>query len=280
MGNCFLHGNGGLNPLTYRVVAFASRNDFANNPLRYGKNTIGIHTTNPITSYIFDKTEPANPEEGMIWFSTVDASGLEFNALDHNGIMIRPRNCMQYVSGAWVEKDVRIFDSEVGQWVKWVNYIYDYGDYKTHPVSTYFMSSAVPQTEGGVGQSLTVATQYADGSQKYTQEAEKGGILITSEMVDLTDYNTLVFDGSMTGTSSNGDRCALYVWRKQPTVYYKDNVAASLPTTDKTISGERMLDISGLKGSYYIGFGLYGTGASFTIKTLRLEAASLSEVSA
>lgn len=275
MGNCFLHGNGGLNPLNYRVVAFDSRNDFVDNPLLYGKNTIGIHTTTPITSYIFDKTEPVNPVEGMVWFSTVDASGLEFNALDKDCIMVRPKNCMQHESGAWVEKDVRFFVD--GEWVPWVKYLYDYGDYKTHPVTTYFASSAVPQTDGGAGQSLTVATQYADGSQKYTQEAEKGGILFIPDPLDITKYNTLVFDGSMTGTSSNGDRCALYVWSKKPSGYYKENVAASLLTTDKTITGERKLDISGLKGEHYIGFGLYGTGASFTIKTLRLEAATLTD---
>lgn len=266
MGNCFLHGNGG-DPLNYRVVIHATKDELLKT--KAFEKTIGVVTDYKYTGHIFSPLEPENPGDGIIWFPTKNASSMGFNALVENSVMLYPVSCKQNIEGEWVQKDV--YTSLGMVWVPWTEYLWNCGDTGKYT----WRSDAVPQAETGEGMTLSVGTTYADGSVRYKQEANKGGVFYC-ENVDLTNYYSLVFEGSMTGSSNDNDhRCAIYVWNERPSGSYKDKIAVYKGTFDTMQPGPIRLGVRDLKGKYCVGFGLYGDEATFTLKSLRLEADGL-----
>ena len=61
----------------------------------------------------------------MVWFKTVNASGLTVNVLKKNEINICVSGAYQYISGVFVEKDVLI--RRDGKWEGFYLYLYNYG---------------------------------------------------------------------------------------------------------------------------------------------------------
>ena len=114
MGSVALEGfGGGSNPLNFKIVSYATEEELlAATPK---ENTIGIVTTDTITSWIFSATEPTDPVEGMVWITTGTSSALEFNALKKNGIQVYPISAKQYVNGAWVGRPAKSYQN--GAWV-------------------------------------------------------------------------------------------------------------------------------------------------------------------
>ena len=97
MGQAFLHGNGGANPLNFKVVGNPQ-------PTSPKENTIWINTDVAVTGYVFSATTPSRPTQGMAWIETGLLSSVPFNALKKNSIELLPQNVKQYVSGTWVAK--------------------------------------------------------------------------------------------------------------------------------------------------------------------------------
>ena len=100
-------GGGGGGGLNFQVVGGTTA------PSNPKENTIWINTTEKITSWIFSATEPQNPIPGMVWIRTGVSSPAEFNALKKNGIQVYPISAKQYVSGAWVNVTVKIYQDAV-----------------------------------------------------------------------------------------------------------------------------------------------------------------------
>lgn len=275
MGVCFLHGNG-IPTLGYTVKAYATEELLdADKPY---EGTIGVVTDVEIGECTFDSNEPTVISNGEVWFRTAEKSGLVFNALKKDTLLVRPKDCKQYIPGIfpepgkWVERVVKTYTR--GKWIPWVKTLFS-----ANVKETWF-AGALPMTNGGAGKS-TFSQDYDDGSKKIMQESGKGGAYHLADPVDLTSYNTIVFDGDMTGDSdTEGNHCGLYVWSAYPVNYYTENVVKSLLTKKETVTGERYLDVSDLTGEYYIGFGLYGSTANIYMKNLRLEAATIKEVTA
>ena len=65
MAQAFLHGNGGANPLNFRVVGGAAA------PANPRENTIWVNTDTPVTNYIFSKEDP-NLLDLQTWASEVN----------------------------------------------------------------------------------------------------------------------------------------------------------------------------------------------------------------
>lgn len=76
-----------------------------------------------IKEYLVDMLEKA---EGMVWIKTGESSTVEFNALKQNGLQVYPLKASQYISGAWVAKTPKTYQS--GAWVDWITYLYNNGD--------------------------------------------------------------------------------------------------------------------------------------------------------
>lgn len=262
MSTAFLHGNGGAASLNFKVVAYASEEEMS--AVTPAENTIGVVTTTPISEYAFASEIPwSDPEEGAVFFKTADKSAVSFNALKKNTLTVYPIMCSQYISGEWIFKEAKIYKDR--QWIRWEQYLWYYGD------------SCIASTGGwktaAIDGSTAFATVNADGSKTLNGGSGISFATCTKESVDLTLYDTLMFDGSMTGSSaSDGNKCAVYIWSKAPSSSYTENVQASLLTYKETIEGERILDISGLRGKYYVGYALSGNGTSITIRSIRLGA--------
>nr|DAE37835.1 MAG TPA: hypothetical protein [Caudoviricetes sp.] len=125
MSEGYIIGGGG-SALNFKVIAVSSELLL---PATAKENTIAVITTTPITSYVFSSTAPTSPTEGMVWFATGTASTGGFNAIKRNGLWVYPTGCQQYVSGAWVSKTAKTYQS--GKWTEWrlaVKQLYWNGD--------------------------------------------------------------------------------------------------------------------------------------------------------
>lgn len=118
-------GGGSSSPLNFKIVAYATEEELA--AAQPAENTIGVVTTNTITSWIFDAIEPTDPIEGMVWITIGTSSTVAFNAIKKNSIQVYPLSAKQYIGGAWAGKVAKSYQSS--KWVTWWNgYLYDNGD--------------------------------------------------------------------------------------------------------------------------------------------------------
>ena len=109
-------GGGGLN---FKVVGGTVQ------PTSPSENMIWVNTSVAITSWVFSATAPTSPAAGMVWFATGSISSVAFNAVKKNGIWVYPAGCQQYVSGAWVTKTAKTYQS--GVWKDWKLTLYKDG---------------------------------------------------------------------------------------------------------------------------------------------------------
>ena len=129
-------GGGGLN---FKVVGGTVQ------PASPSENMIWVNTSVAITSWVFSTTAPTSPAAGMVWFSTGPISSVAFNAVKKNGIWVYPTGCQQYISGAWVAKTAKTYQS--GAWVEWLYWLYDTGSKK---VELRDITSALYGTESTI----------------------------------------------------------------------------------------------------------------------------------
>lgn len=77
-------------------------------------------------------------------------------------------------------------------------------------------------------------------------------VVVTVNAIDLTNYDTLYFDGFMKFALYN--RAIVRVWRSFGT-YWSDNSAVTINGSEQT--GIKSVSVANLSGKYYIGFALY-----------------------
>ena len=112
-------GSGGGGGLNFKVIGGTSA------PSSPKENTIWVNTSVAITGWVFSATAPTNPVSGMVWFATGNSSSVAFSATKKHGIWVYPAGCQQYVSGAWVTKTAKTYQS--GAWKDWVFWLYKDG---------------------------------------------------------------------------------------------------------------------------------------------------------
>lgn len=244
-------GGGGAN-LNFKVVGNPK-------PTSPRENTIWIDTDEKITSWIFSATAPENPSDGMVWISTGTSRTVEFNALKKNGIQVYPLSAKQYVSGAWV--DVTAMSYQGGEWVDWFLYLIKDSQILTGD----WVAEARTQNASGAG-SRKPTISITEGSIKfgYDSTSASGGIVRAPDKINLTGKNKLILLCDATGRDGN-EFLKLNVWSEMGT-YENTNCVAT--ATIRTGSEQEIeLDVSGLTGSYYIGFFIY-TNTGVTPKDL------------
>ena len=264
MGRCFLHGNGGANPLNFKVVG----NPQPTNPK---ENTIWLNTDTKITGYYFQQEQPENMQPGEVWIGIGGSSQVAFNALKKGGtVMVYPIRAKQMVSDALVDVESKIWQN--GAWSNWFNgVLYNAGDTcddATGGYATKAMPAASWDTNGGANPSITY------GSTSMTIKASvnvRGGIVYTKNKIDLRGYNTLRFTGKLyTGELANNWRTSLRIWSSLGANSEANNVAALLANNTY---GTRSIDISKLNSEdgYYIGFFVYTNEVCVTMEKMWLE---------
>ncbi len=228
---------GGGSDLNFKVIAVASESAL---PTSAAENTIAVITTAAITSYVFSSTAPTPPAEGMVWFATGTNSTVGFNAVKKNGLWVYPTGCQQYVSGAWVSKTAKTYNS--GAWVDWWN-----GD-------LYNSGNEYDAVTGGWGSSGSVTKNATSitvtGSSTFPTA-------YTDNKIDLSRYSTLAIN--ITANKKVQYGITLAVGTKK--IYATDASRIAYLDSDMVV-GINMLDVSAITGAYYIqvsGFDGYAT---------------------
>lgn len=203
------------------------------------ENAIWVNTDVGITSWEFSPAEPAEPAEGMVWIYTGTSSGVAFNALRKNALMIYPIAAKQYIGGVWVDKTAMSYQD--GAWQSWVTDIIAY--------------------DGGI-QDLELVYSKASDKGTYIQltlGADSSVASVKTEPVNLTGLNTLeVVYSNRTGTGELDTYFNARVWSEDGKTVVKSSASATTAT-----SGTLTVDISDLEGMYCIGFTAanYGSGS-------------------
>lgn len=269
MAKGFKHGSGGSSvttSLNFKVVGGTS------SPSNASENTIWVNTDEAITSWVISPVEPVSPEEGMVWIES-GSSGVSFNALKKNGIMLYPLSAKQYVDGAWANKAALV--NQDGKWSNFSSealYLYMQGDvfesvtggYVTAGLSETGSNSNVAAPAVTYGESAMVILPVKNSDMTiYT-----GGIIRTSNKIDCSQYSKLIFEGNVEGVGSGTAR--LCAWSEIGTSQSANREIGALLANG---SDPVEVDVSDLDGSYYIGFGFDSrhVQTTVTVDSLRLE---------
>ena len=258
-GNIILNigGSGGGTSLNFKVVGNPE-------PVNPSENTIWVNTDVKITVYVFSAVEPADPVDGMVWISTSTSSLVEFNALKKNGIQVYPISAKQYVGGAWV--GVTAKTRQNGAWVDWWDgYLFKNGD-EYESVTGGWVSA--PKAYNAGTNAVAAKITKADGTITASPNGDGGCILYTANKIDLSGYSTLIFDGKVSNATAYESLANMRVWSEIGS--YSTSNAVATASLQRNVDGEVTLDVSGLDGEYYIGFGLYASG-TVVMRSMRLE---------
>lgn len=244
MGNCFLYGNGGSNPLNFKVVGGTTA------PENPKENTIWINTDTEISNWIFDTSQPDTTVEGTVWIKTGTASDVKFNALKKNSIQIFPLEAHQYISGAWVRKNASIYKN--GAYLPWWDgYIYKEGDQRTDITGGWTTSDYVFWT---FGCNASFKSNYMTVS---LVSGQKSGGVGTANKIDLSGYTKL--KAKVKPTEEDLYVCVL---NSKGTDMHGSVPARTIASGNsvQTVT----VDISKMS-SGYIGFGTSGTASIYSV---------------
>lgn len=269
MAKGFKHGTGGGGNvgLNFKVVGGTSQ------PASAAENTIWLNTDTDITGWVFSPSQPETPAAGLAWISIGVASAAAFNAVKKQTMMVYPVAAKQYVDGAWANKGAMIYLD--GAWVSFSTeavYLYIEGDTCESLTGGYTVAAMkAASSESGTG---TPAVTYGDSSMVIKPVKSTaigtyiGGIVRTKSKIDCSQYDTLIFEGTVAGISTGNGKIAFWSTmganQSENQAKYKMLSNGSDPIT---------VDVSDLTGSYYIGFGFdsQNTQITVTMESLRLE---------
>ena len=199
-------------------------------------------------------------DEGTVWIQTSDSSDIEFNALKKNGIMAYPLSVKQIINGVWVDKDKKIYnDGNFGEW--WDGKLYEYGKEWSHITGNLTFKGDEDCSISKGASSFSINSWNGDWGTEAVS-----CVAYFANPIDLTNFNTLVFEGSF---SRGGDNPwnGIGVWSNTTSPNWTNCAASSSALTN----GISTLDVSTLTGKYYCGVWAYYTGTSVTCKLLKLE---------
>lgn len=179
-------------------------------------NTIWVNTSTTITSWIFSSTQPTGAE-GKVWISVGVSSSTEFNALKTNAIQVYPGFVKQYVSGVWVAKTAKIYQSSAWKTItSRVDYISN-GGILINPVSSY--NGKITQTgtnykisSGGSGGKAPAVNFACDNMAGRT-------INVTVTSAKVYANQSLYYSGVLVNTAqaTSGSKPAYVALTKMPT---------------------------------------------------------------
>ena len=179
-------GGGGGSSLNFKVVGGTSA------PTSPSENTIWVNTSNDITGWAFSTTTPA-ASEGLVWFAIGSSSSVAFNAIKKNGLWVYPGGCQQYISGVWVAKTAKTYQS--GSWKDWMYWLYNTGVKK------------VEFTDNALNQIGTTSLTWGDTAVTFTGTGKDGdtatngttwfSVWTTTPLIDVTAYTKLAIAGGI-----------------------------------------------------------------------------------
>lgn len=204
-------------------------------PVNPSPNTIWLDTDHKINGYSFSATQPENMAEGEVWFAIGADSDIAFSATKKNPVMIYPLFAKQYISGAWIDVTVEIYQD--GEWKPWLTELYWFENGTLNSTIGYVLD-----TGDGADAWWTVNSS---GFKVETPHEDYWSWIRSKNKVDVTNYKTLqfVFTTQTGGTATFGltskTDCSSFIAKKERTT-------RGAGTVD--------VDVSKVSGTYYIGF--------------------------
>lgn len=272
MGYGFKHGGGGsaAASLNFKVVGGTS------SPSAPAENTIWVNTATEISSWMLSPVQP-EAVEGLAWITMGSASAAAFNALKKNGIMIYPIAAKQYVDGAWANKAAEIYQN--GAWKSFSTealYLYTSGDTCDEVTGGYTAagmrtgSSTSSSSTGAPAISYNESSMVISAATSTSSSTYNGGIIRTKSKVDCSQYEKLIFEGTVEGLGIIYTNATISIWSEMG-AYHSENRVLSTDLANGSATVE--VDISNLTESYYIGFSFGSANQQITVTmtSLRLE---------
>jgi hypothetical protein len=240
MAKGFKHGAGGSNPLNFKIVSYVTEEELlAASPK---ENTVGVVTADTITSWIFSATEPTDPVEGMVWFSTSTTSHAAFNALKKNTLQVYPISAKQYIGGACVDVETKSFQN--GVWVEWVKYLYNNGD-----ECVSITGGWIDVKQSPTDSSLYYPVEKRNGSMYVKTVYQHPANFVTANAINLSGAKKIVVDTpvlNFTGSTFCDVTVSIVTTRNIIDSYVaREKVATSRDSI--------VVDVSGIQaGEYYV----------------------------
>ena len=242
---------GGGGGASIQVIAVASEDSL---PETANENTVAVITEQTIgTLYVYPKApEAANVGDVLMLSNGTDTI---INLTEDGTFAIGGAGVYIKNDDAWSFVDAYIFAN--GEWqCLWANRIYyegnEYtvytGGFTTHAISSRSGASATVMLPGVTRNNANII---ADTQATATRGV---GMFCTTNMIDLTPYSTLVFEGTFVSEYTNYPvNFVAAAWSKIPEFYNQDRLAYyELTKTQTKIS----IDVSSINTSAYIGFGI------------------------
>lgn len=260
LGRTNTGGGGGGAGLNFRVIGSTIQ------PTSAKENDIWVNTSTKIESWIFSASEPESPADGMVWFTVGASSGVEFNALKKSGIMVYPLTAKQNVEGAWADVTAKTYQS--GAWQDWwAGELYDAGN-EYEGITGGFITMGISHDSSYPTKKEPTVTRGT--SMTITQNTNAAGIVVTANKIDLTNFDKLVFKGTMK-SAGIGTAVSLKIWSELGT-YRNDNCVASVDGLNGgVVMTNAEISLDGIAGSYYIGLYVYAATSTIVMDKLYLE---------
>lgn len=175
MAKGFKHGaGGGTSELNFRVVGSPEQ------PSTQRVNDIWVSTSDEITTWVFDVSEPVSPVAGMVWIQVNLKSSSPLNALKRNGIQLYPVGVKQYDGSNWTDVTGKLWNG--AEWVK-IGFPYYY-IVNADGVADY--------TGGWTKSGNAYGGANSDGSiYLKTNQNASGSVTMTTGISSFAEYSTL-----------------------------------------------------------------------------------------
>lgn len=216
------------------------------------ENDICIISETPMKNWVLSPDAPSGAPrtDGDVRFK-YSVDGATFNMLKQNTVMIRLVSAFQFVDGAWVGVNPKIY--QAGVWVDWVTLTVLY-DFATGDKNTALLGSGGFSVKTTQNSSYGTITETVSGFSLNSGSSSNVVFLSHENKIDLTAYKTLhvVWSG---GYGSQNYGIGVYNTNK-PT-----DTQNSIAYEAKTQSGEyeAILDISSVKEGYIVLSGFTST---------------------
>jgi hypothetical protein len=165
-------------------------------PSNPSENTIWINTNSGITGWMFSPIAPESPTNGFVWIELASSSLVRMNTISENEIYICPIKASQYISGAWLDVDMRVYQN--GKWKSSRFYLFEPGT----GIASGYSKFTLSQTSYGQQtiDSEHIYIKMMTGWQGYSVKAK------LKEPIDVTNYSYAYFTGVDAYCDNTNDR--------------------------------------------------------------------------
>lgn len=257
MSVAYITRRGGGANLNFKIVGGTSA------PANPNENTIWVNTSQKITGYYFSATQPENMDDGEVWISIGKSSPVAFNSLKKNTVQVYPLSAKQYVSGEWVNKTAKTYQS--GAWRDWIVYLIQNGVEKVD----FELRTGV--TTLSIVMSKTQETDRIVYSLSSSGGVGNGAYGMYYKNVDLTYVDTIEITASVSKNALDTIQLAVLsnIPDKTTDTAFEQAKVASAYITAQTLT-TLSIDVSSLTGVHPVGLVIYQAfNATLTVSDFR-----------